>query len=99
LLQTGNKLTRIPPIRVTPIDTIGAGDSFDAGFLFGYSRGADPLDCATAGNITGALSTLRPGGTEAFRDVALRESFLREHNFPFASRDRDGSVVSKVAPA
>ncbi len=39
--------------------------------------------CARAGNITGALSTLRPGGTEAFRDRALREDFLRQHAFPF----------------
>jgi sugar/nucleoside kinase (ribokinase family) len=99
LLQTGNKLSRIPPIRVTPTDTIGAGDSFDAGFLYGYARGADPLECAIAGNITGALSTLRPGGTEAFRDAAFREDFLLQNNFPFAIRDRDYSVASKVAPA
>ncbi len=94
LLQTGNKLTRIPPIQVTPIDTIGAGDSFDAGFLYGYVRGADPADCAAAGNITGALSTLRPGGTEAFRDAAFRESFLRQHNFPFAKREHNCTTVS-----
>jgi sugar/nucleoside kinase (ribokinase family) len=94
LLQSGDKLTRIPPIRVTPIDTIGAGDSFDAGFLYGYVRGADPVDCAMAGNITGALSTLRPGGTEAFRDAAFRESFLRQHNFPFAKREENCVTVS-----
>ncbi len=89
LLQTGDKLCRIPPIRVTPVDTIGAGDSFDAGFLYGYVRGASLLDCATAGNITGALSTLRPGGTEAFHDAAFRENFLREHQFPFTNREQD----------
>lgn len=94
LLQTGGQLTHIPPIKVTPIDTIGAGDSFDAGFLYGYVRGANPLDCAAAGNITGALSTLRPGGTEAFRDAAFRESFLRQHNFPFAKREQNCTTVS-----
>ena len=83
LVQIGDRLHRVPPLKVNPVDTIGAGDSFDAGFLCGYVRGADPLECAAAGNITGALSTLRPGGTEAFRDSAFRESFLREHQFPF----------------
>lgn len=83
LIQIGDRLNRVPPLKVDPIDTIGAGDSFDAGFLCGYVRGADPLECAAAGNITGALSTLRPGGTEAFRDPEFRESFLREHHFPF----------------
>ena len=86
LLQIGDQLSRIPPLRVDPVDTIGAGDSFDAGFLYGYVRGADPLVCAAAGNITGALSTLRPGGVEAFRDSQFRESFLREHDFPFTNR-------------
>ncbi|MES2220718.1 MAG: carbohydrate kinase family protein [Acidobacteriota bacterium] len=94
LLQTGKTLTRIPPIKVVPIDTIGAGDSFDAGFLCGYARGEDPVLCATAGNITGALSTLRPGGTEAFRDAKFRDDFLRQHNFPFARREHDCTAVS-----
>lgn len=86
LVQIGDRLTHIPPLRIDPVDTIGAGDSFDAGFLYGYVRGADPLQCAAAGNITGALSTLRPGGTEAFRDSEFRENFLREHPFPFLNR-------------
>jgi sugar/nucleoside kinase (ribokinase family) len=82
LVQIGDQLSRIPPITVNPVDTIGAGDSFDAGFLYAYLHGLDPMACAAAGNITGALSTLRTGGVEAFRDSQLREQFLREHNFP-----------------
>jgi sugar/nucleoside kinase (ribokinase family) len=97
LLQIGNKLSRIPPIQVNPVDTIGAGDSFDAGFLYGYVRGADPLECAVAGNITGALSTLRPGGTEAFRDAEFRDSFLRKHDFPFVNRRQDYSSLSELS--
>ncbi|WP_263381812.1 carbohydrate kinase family protein [Granulicella arctica] len=67
----------VPGIAVTPVDTIGAGDSFNAGFLSAYLRGASPTQAAHMGNITGALSTLAPGGTEAFRDAAMRESFLK----------------------
>jgi sugar/nucleoside kinase (ribokinase family) len=69
-------------VLVEPVDTIGAGDSFNAGFLFGRLRGWPPNQCAYAGNITGALSTLRVGGTEAFREPDLVRSFLQLHSFP-----------------
>ena len=83
LVQKGTKRMLVPGVAVTPVDTVGAGDTFNAGFLSAWLRGADPETCARAGNITGALSTLRPGGTEAFRDRTLREDFLRQHAFPF----------------
>jgi sugar/nucleoside kinase (ribokinase family) len=69
-------------VPVKPVDAIGAGDSFNAGFLFGWLKGWPPDQCAYAGNITGALSTLRVGGTEAFRDRDLVRSFLQLHSFP-----------------
>jgi sugar/nucleoside kinase (ribokinase family) len=68
-----------PTQEVVAVDTVGAGDSFDAGFLHEYVRGADLAVCLASGNRAGALSTTRPGGTEAFRDVAHRDRFLREH--------------------
>ncbi len=61
---------------VTPIDTVGAGDSFDAGFLHQYIQGADLTTCLAWGNLAGALSTTRSGGTEAFRDAEHRQKFL-----------------------
>lgn len=80
VVQQGPRRTHIPPVQVTPIDTIGAGDSFNAGFLHSYLRNSDPLLAAALGNVTGALSTLKTGGTEAFRDAQLRESFLANHS-------------------
>jgi sugar/nucleoside kinase (ribokinase family) len=71
----------VAPLSVTPVDTIGAGDSFDAGFLRAYLLSKDTVTCARAGNITGALSTQASGGTEAFRDQKLRDAFLAEHRF------------------
>jgi sugar/nucleoside kinase (ribokinase family) len=61
---------------VTPVDTVGAGDSFDAGFLHEYVRGSDLETCLASGNQAGALSTTRAGGTEAFRDVVYRKKYL-----------------------
>lgn len=78
----GKERIYAPPVQVKPVDTIGAGDSFNAGFLFAWLQGMCHSDCARAGNITGALSTLKPGGTEAFRDASLLRAFLDEHDFP-----------------
>lgn len=85
VVQKGTERFTAPPVAVTPIDTIGAGDSFNAGFLFAWLQGLPPDVCARAGNIAGALSTLRPGGTEAFRDRTLLAHFLSEHGFPAAT--------------
>jgi sugar/nucleoside kinase (ribokinase family) len=61
------------------VDAVGAGDSFDAGFLHQYLQGSDLRTCLAAGNLAGALSTTRPGGTTAFADAKYREQFYKEH--------------------
>jgi sugar/nucleoside kinase (ribokinase family) len=71
----------IDPLQVEPVDTIGAGDSFDAGFLRAFLQTRDLRTCARAGNITGALSTQASGGTEAFVNKSLRDTFLTQHKF------------------
>jgi sugar/nucleoside kinase (ribokinase family) len=75
VVQRGRERHFVLPINLTPVDAIGAGDSFNAGFLACYVRGLAPEECAAMGNIAGAISTLKPGGIEAFRDRAfLRKS-------------------------
>jgi sugar/nucleoside kinase (ribokinase family) len=88
LVQAKETRFEAPSLAVTPLDTIGAGDSYNAGFLLAWLRGL-PLDaCVRAGNIAGALSTQRPGGTEAFRDKTLTEVFLKQHGFPVVEESR-----------
>jgi len=48
--------------RVRAVDTTGAGDAFNGGFLFAFLRGKPPRECLRIGNAVGARSTLRPGG-------------------------------------
>jgi len=68
-----------PALKIDVIDAVGAGDSFDAGFLHEFIRGANLETCLDAGNLAGGFSTSRPGGTEAFRDHDHRQRFYREH--------------------
>jgi sugar/nucleoside kinase (ribokinase family) len=63
-------------LKVDTVDPVGAGDSFDAGFLHQFVRGADLATCLTYGNLSGAFSTTRSGGTEAFCDRLHREQFF-----------------------
>jgi sugar/nucleoside kinase (ribokinase family) len=79
IARRGNEQWASPALQVEAVDPVGAGDSFDAGFLHEYVRGSDMECCLAAGNRAGALSVTRVGGTEAFRDAAHREQFFREH--------------------
>jgi sugar/nucleoside kinase (ribokinase family) len=69
-----------PAVPVQVQDTVGAGDTFNAGFLYRWLRNSPLDECLAFGNLTAALSTTRPGGIEAFKDSRHRERFLAEHS-------------------
>jgi len=76
--RRGKEEVRRAAVSVEAVDPVGAGDSFDAGFLHQFVRGA-PLDaCLAFANRAGAFSTTRPGGTEAFRDRQHFREFFSE---------------------
>jgi sugar/nucleoside kinase (ribokinase family) len=56
-------LVRVPAFPVSPLDTTGAGDSFNAGFLHAWVRGEELAGAMRFAAACGALSTLESGGT------------------------------------
>jgi len=79
MAQTGKERVTSPAVKVDLVDPVGAGDSFDAGFLHEFLRGSDLTTCLRSGNLAGALSVTRPGGTEAFRNAEYRSNFFKQH--------------------
>lgn len=63
-VRNGQKV-RTASIPVEVVDTVGAGDSFDAGFIYGYLNDWPLEQSLRLAVICGALSTQAPGGTVA----------------------------------
>ena len=55
---------RVASIPVNVVDTVGAGDSFDAGFIYGYLNQWSMEKSLQLACVCGALSTQKAGGTE-----------------------------------
>jgi sugar/nucleoside kinase (ribokinase family) len=74
----GDRSIHVPALPVDVVDTTGAGDVFNAGFLAAYRANADLHTCLYWGSICGALSTTGYGGCSAAPTRALVESYLRD---------------------
>ena len=74
--------------RVKAIDTTGAGDSFDAGFLSAYLRKAPLPECLQIGNACGALSAISIGGTAGQPTQTQLQEFLRSNTSPVTRIDK-----------
>jgi sugar/nucleoside kinase (ribokinase family) len=74
LVYDGETLYRAPIIPVDVLDTVGAGDTFDAGFIYGFLQGWPLERCLKLGVVCGSLSTRMAGGitSQPVLDEALR---------------------------
>ena len=65
IARRGDTTARAPAVKVEVVDTIGAGDAFDAGFLYGFLHGWELEKSLGLATACGSLSTRRAGGTAA----------------------------------
>jgi sugar/nucleoside kinase (ribokinase family) len=70
------RLLAVSAPRVSVVDTTGAGDSFDAGFLHAWLRKKPLETCLRYGVAAGSLSTRALGGTSAQPSLEELEAFL-----------------------
>ena len=68
-----------PAYIVQAVDTTGAGDSFNAGFIYGFLQGLPMEECLKCGNGCGALSVTKLGGNTGFPFRAELETWIRDH--------------------
>lgn len=66
--QKGHYINAAPYRHSFFIDAIGAGDSFNAGFISSYLQGTSLQESLSFGNLAGAINTTAAGGTGAFSD-------------------------------
>ncbi|HUV16760.1 MAG TPA: sugar kinase [Pelolinea sp.] len=73
--QSG-KVIRSPGIKVDVVDTTGAGDNFNCGFIYGQLNGYSLEDTLRIANICGGLSTTGIGGSNIMVDEEILSKYL-----------------------
>jgi len=58
-------IVRVPALKLQVVDTVGAGDTFDAGFIYGWLEGWSLEKTLSLAAACGSLSTRAAGGTAA----------------------------------
>lgn len=82
VVSDGNMTFSIPPFLCDPIESIGAGDGFDAGFLSGILENKNLEMCGKMGAVCGAMATETSGDFEGYPDrerldkILLREEII-----------------------
>lgn len=74
--RSGGQIWHVPALKLEVLDTTGAGDSFNAGFLTGMVHGEPIETCLRYGNICGGYSTTQRGGASAAFSLEQLKKYL-----------------------
>lgn len=75
-VKTDRETLHAGTFAVDVIDTTGAGDSFNSGFIYKFYQGDNIQECMRWGSACAALSTTELGGIAGFPDLSELERFL-----------------------
>jgi len=79
LARTGEQVWKAPGFEVEVVDTTGAGDAFNAGFLYAHIVEGRPIPEALCfANACGAIAVTTVGGATAPPSAAAVDAFIRE---------------------
>ena len=74
----GTAQTDVPGYTVEIVNTVGAGDGFASGLIYGWSRGWDWVRAARFANACGAIVVTRHGCARALPRLNEVDEFMRE---------------------
>ena len=57
------EISKCEAMKITVADTVGAGDSFNGGFIYGFLNGLSTMECLKVATTCGSLNASMPGGT------------------------------------
>lgn len=78
-VSDGARAEMVPAFRVNAIDTTGAGDAFNGGFVTALSEGQDIFAAARFASATAALSVQKMGTTPSMPLRSEIDAFLEAH--------------------
>ncbi|MCC6454950.1 MAG: carbohydrate kinase family protein [Caldilineaceae bacterium] len=78
ICRQGNQIILDPGFPMPVVDTTGAGDSFNGGFLYGWLHRWQLADALALGCACGALSTQAAGGTAAQPTLAEAQALIEQ---------------------
>ncbi|HWR11999.1 MAG TPA: ribokinase [Rectinemataceae bacterium] len=76
VLDSGEKVTKVPPFAVDAIDTTGAGDSFNGAFALALAEGKALIEATVFASAAAALSVTRIGTAPAMPYRGEIDEFL-----------------------
>ncbi|HEY3418242.1 MAG TPA: carbohydrate kinase family protein [Armatimonadota bacterium] len=81
LVAHGSSRIAVPSLPARVVDTTGAGDSWDAGFIAGLAHGLEPVNAAQLGNACAAFCVEAIGGATGIPAYAAIVARAAEHHF------------------
>lgn len=79
----GTATQDIPSFNIKAVDTTGAGDAFDAGFIFGLTNRFSLRECGITGTACASISVQHHGARGGICTRGQLITFLQTHNYSF----------------
>jgi len=86
IARQGDRCVRVPVFPVEVVETTGAGDTFNAGFITGWLRGLALEESLSLGVAAGSLSVTKVGGSEGAPTLGEVCAFLEQRGHPLWKR-------------
>jgi len=83
VVADGSKVVRVRAFEVEVVDTTGAGDAFEAGFVFSLLKGLEAREAALLGCAVAAIKCTKLGAQAGLPTLDEVRAFLRERGYGY----------------